>query len=190
MFDVESIKKMLYANTFCAYRDKYMNRTICRHKYSYGICDLDLCPIYNERYANIIFQPEGLVLVTKKPSNEYVAGVWETYKLEISPELDNEEEIIDFCMEKTDGVPEKIKNVLIERLKRILKRWRFLKERGKRVGIIEKKEERPEISVEEALEEEELARELERLKEETEELGEVEEEALLEELKGIETEEE
>ncbi len=170
---VEFIKRILYTNTFCAYRDKYMNRIICRHKYSYGICDLDLCPIFNDRYANIIFQEDGLVLVVKKPSDEYVAGVWERHKIEVSPELNNDEEIISFCMERIDGISEKIKEALIGKLRNILSRWRFLRARGKRVGILEKKEEKPEAGSEEAVEEEELMKELEKWEEE---LGEVEEE--------------
>ncbi len=162
---MELEKKVLYSNTYCAYRDKYMGRTICRHKYSYGVCDLDICPIVHERYANVIFQPNGLVLVVKRPSDQYVAGAWEIFEIEISPELDNEEEVISFCLEKANGVPEKIKAALVERIRRIFRRWRFLRDRGKPIGILER-ERRPEevlVPVEE-----ELLRELERIEAEEE----------------------
>ncbi len=149
-------KKLLYANTFCAYRDKYMGRIICRHKYSYGVCDLDLCPIVNDYYANVVFQEEGIVLVVKRPSGDSVAGMWERYNIEISPELDNEDDIIKFCMEKTNGVPEIIRKKLQEKIHALFERWRFLKSRGKKIGAIEteKKVAEEEITIGEELLEE------------------------------------
>ena len=158
-------KKMLYSNTFCAYRDKYMGRTICRHKYSYGICDLDLCPIVNDHFANIIFQDDGVILVIKHPSDNSIAGVWERFPIEISPELDNEDEVIAFCMEKTGSVPDKIRERLKQKVHSIFERWRFLKSHGKKIGILELKvegEERPPIT-EELLEEiKEVEKEIEK----------------------------
>lgn len=174
---MDPLKKVLYANTFCAYRDKYQNRILCRHKYSYGYCDLDLCPILNERYANIIFQPEGVVLIVKEPSNEYIAGVWKKHIIEISQDLDDEEQIIETCLEKANGIPEKIKDALIMRIKHIYQRWRFLTEKGKPVPIIKKEE-----AIREEPIVEELAREIERIEEEPKE------EELLKELEKIESE--
>ena len=177
---MDQLKKVLYSNTFCAYRDKYQNRILCRHKYSYGICDLDLCPILNETYANIIFQPEGIILIIKKPSDEYIAGTWKKHTIEISPNLDDEEQIIKMCLEKTNGIPEKIRNALIVRIKHIYQRWKFLTEKGKPIPIIRKEETPTEEPITE-----ELAKEIEKI--ETEEKTPTEEE-LLKELEKIETE--
>lgn len=177
---MENPKKMLYSNTFCAYRDKYMNRTLCRHKYSYGICDLDLCPIINKHYANVIFQPEGLTLVVKYPSEEAIAGTWEKFILEVSPELDNEDELIKFCMEKADGVPEKIKKHLELKIRNIFSRWRFLKSKGKKIGILVKEEEIERPPIEEEL--------IEEIKEAEKEIERPREEELEEEIRKIEKE--
>ena len=178
-----------------------MNRVICRHIFGYGECDLDLCPIANTYFANVIFQNDGIYLVVKKPSENYVAGEWEKIKLEITPELDNEESILQLASEKTENVPEKIRQALQERIRRIFARMRFLKERGKPIGILAPPTPAEEIAPEaEALEEtlreelekieaeeteEELEKELEKIQPEEEEQT-----TLEEELEKIEPEEE
>lgn len=133
---LDLLSKTLYSNTFCAYRDKYMSRILCRHPCGYGECDLDLCPIVNNHFANVIFQDDGIYLVVKVPSEQYVAGVWEKTKLDISPELTNEDDIIRLALEKAKDATNKIQNALQERIRRIYARMRFLKERGKPVAIL------------------------------------------------------
>ncbi|MCR8433024.1 MAG: hypothetical protein NDP24_02160 [Crenarchaeota archaeon] len=150
-------RKTLYSNTFCAYRDKYLNRTLCRHPCSYGECDLDLCPIVNDHFANVIFQEDGVYLVVKTPSEEYVAGTWEKTKLDISPELTNEENVIRLALEKAKNTHEKIRMALQRRIRGIYARMRFLKERGKPVGIlapVPPSTPAPELALEETLKEE------------------------------------
>lgn len=162
-----------------------MNRILCRHPYSYGECDLDLCPIVNSYYANVIFQEDGIYLIVKKPSEDYIAGEWEKTKLEISPELDNEEEVIKLALEKAEKTSEIIKRALQERIRRIYMRMRFLKEREKPIGILAPPTPPERVTTEEEMLEETLRRELEKIEaEETKP-----EEELEKELERIEMEE-
>lgn len=140
-------KRILYSNAFCKYREKLPNKLACRHPYSFGICDLDLCPIVQPRFANIVFLPEGITLVIKEPSTKKVAGEWKKYPLEIT--LDNEEEITNYVQDTAKDIPEKNMKVLLERLHRIYERYRFLKERDKEIPIIEEVLEEKEIPPEE-----------------------------------------
>ena len=139
-------KKILYSSVFCAYRRPTPRKIECRHEYSFGICDLDLCPLVQEHYANIIFLPEGITLVIKRPG-EKVAGDWVKIPLEIT--LDNEEKIIELIKREAKSISRKNMDALIERVHRIYKRYRFLKERGKEIPILEEKEEETEEELEE-----------------------------------------
>ena len=67
-------KKVLYATTFCKYRERLPYKIRCTHPWSYGICDLDLCPLVQPIFANVIFQEDGIYLVIKRPSKSKVAG--------------------------------------------------------------------------------------------------------------------
>ena len=169
-------KKILYSNTYCAYRETTKIGLKCRHVYSYGICDLDLCPIAQEYYANIIFQPDGIYLITKEPSEESIAGKWTKHKLEIN--LDNPEETIDMVKEKAKQINEKNMQALLERLDHIIQRYRFLQEKGKPIPVLEQEisllEEEEETEKEEKVKEHEELEELEGI-EELEELEELEE---------------
>lgn len=164
---LEYSRKLLYSNTFCAYKDKYNDTIICRHQYGYGICDLDLCPIANNYFANIIFKEDGVYLVTKKPSEKYVAGEWELTRLEINS-IDDYEKIRHQIIEKIDNMPEKIKHATLTKLDHIFQRWKFLLERKKGIGILaapttSPEEERKEESGEEPQLEVELEKELENI---------------------------
>lgn len=130
-------KKVLYSTTFCAYREYKENKVLCHHPYSFKICDLDLCPIAQKYFANIVFLPEGIVLVVKEPSEEKVAGEWRKIPLTISSNLDNEYELIGLVKKEAKGINERNMKALIERLHRIFIRYRFLKEKGKELPIIQ-----------------------------------------------------
>jgi len=147
-------KKVLYSTTFCAYREYSENKVLCQHAYSFKVCDLDLCPIAQEYFANIVFLPEGITLVVKEPSEEKVAGEWRKVPLTISPNLDNEEELIDLIKKEAKGINEKNMKALTERLHRILSRYRFLKEKGKELPIIQQEIRLEEEEVQEMAEEE------------------------------------
>ncbi len=146
-------KKVLYSTTFCAYREFKENKILCQHKYSFGICDLDLCPLAQEYFANIVFLPEGITLVVKEPSDEKVAGEWRKIPLSLSSDLDNEDELIELIKREARGISEKNMKALIERLHRIFMRYQFLKDKGKELPIIqeemESEEESQEVSEEE-----------------------------------------
>jgi len=146
-------KKVLYATTFCKYREKLPYKIRCTHPLGYGICDLDLCPLIQPIYANVIFQEDGIYLVIKRPSKSKVAGEISKIKLDINVEEDNEAETIEFIKGEVEGIPDKIFKALVERIHRIYERFRFLKSKGEKIPGIEKKiKER---------EEEELAEEVE-----------------------------
>ncbi|MGQ4891217.1 MAG: hypothetical protein ACP6IP_01895 [Candidatus Njordarchaeia archaeon] len=180
-------KKILYSNTYCAYRETTKIGLRCRHIYSYGICDLDLCPIAQEYYANIIFQPDGIYLITKEPSEETIAGKWTKHKIEIN--LDNPEETINMVKEKAKQINEKNMKALLEKLEHIIQRYKFLQEKGKPIPAIEQEISLLEEEIEEAAEERKEEKEIEELKE-LEELEELEEEPEETEETKEETEEE
>ena len=145
-------KRILYSTTFCTYREPKPNKIACKHMYSFGICDLDLCPLVQEYYANVVFLPEGITLVIKEPSEERVAGNWRKVELKIT--LDNESEIIELVKKEAAKINKKNMDALIERIHRIYERFRFLHERGKEIPIIEEQMEEVEEEVPEELEEE------------------------------------
>ena len=128
-------KKILYSNTYCAYRDFKPIGVKCKHIYSFGICDLDLCPIIQEYYANIIFQPDGIYLFVKKPSEESIAGKWEKIKLDI--DIEEPEKTLELIKQHTLEIPDKNKEALEKRFWNIVERYRFLKERGKPIPVLE-----------------------------------------------------
>ncbi len=176
-------KKMLYINTYCAYREETVDLGLkCKHIYSYKVCDLDICPIAQEYYANIIFQPDGIYLITKEPSDESIAGKWTKTKIEI--DLDNPQSTIETVREKTKGINQKNMEALLNRLNNIIERYKFLKEKGKPVPILEE-----EVALLPEEEEEEVEEGLEAL-EEFEELEEGEGEGIEEETLALEEPEE
>jgi len=141
-------QKILYSNTYCAYRDFKPTGVKCKNKYSYGVCDLDLCPIVQQHFANILFQQDGIYLFVKKPSEESIAGTWEKIKLEI--DIDEPEKTLELIRNHTLEIPEKNKQALEERFWNIVNRYKFLKEKGKPILAIER-----EISLLEEIETEE-----------------------------------
>ena len=162
-------KRILYTTIYCKYRHPQPNKIECRHPYSFRICDLNLCPIAQEYFANIVFLPEGITLVIKEPATNKVAGEWKKIPIEISPELDNEDDIIELIKNEASKINEVNMRALLERVHRIFQRYRFLKEKGKEIPEIEAKE------VEEEWPEEELEEEAEEeWEEETEEIPESE----------------
>lgn len=170
MSNIPLEKRILYSNIFCTHRETLPNKIACKHPYSFGTCDLDLCPIAQTNFANIVFLPEGITLVVKEPSKEKVAGEWRKIVLEIN--LDNEDEIIDLVKKETKNLTDKNMNALIERIHRIYERYRFLREKGIEIPILEEKleeEELEEIPEVEAEEEEVTEEELEEYEEEYEE---------------------
>lgn len=165
-------KRVLYSNVYCAYREFTEKGVYCKHPYSFKTCDLDLCPIVQEKFANILFQADGIYLFVKKPSEDSIAGKWEKYKLEI--DLDSPEETINFVKEKAKGINEKNMNALMERLNNIIERYKFLTSRGISVPIITGEEAPLESLLEETEEGEETEETLELLSEEEEEGEELE----------------
>jgi len=132
-------KRILYSNTFCTYREPKENKIICKHPYSFKLCDLDLCPLVQEYFANVVFLPEGITLVVKETSAEKIAGSWKKIPLKI--DLDNEEEVIGIIKDQASKITNKNMEVLLERVHRIFERYRFLKEKGKKIPILEEEEE-------------------------------------------------
>ena len=132
-------KRILYSTVFCAYKHPTPRKIECRHPFSFRICDLDLCPIVQEYFANVIFLPEGIFLVIKTPSENKAAGEWKRIPLKIT--LDNEEEVMSIIEKEAEGISDKNMEVLKERVHRIYERYRFLKEKGKEIPILEEIEE-------------------------------------------------
>ncbi|MHA1589217.1 MAG: hypothetical protein ACTSVA_01250 [Candidatus Njordarchaeales archaeon] len=153
-------KRILYSTAFCAYRYPTPRKIECRHPFSFRVCDLDLCPIVQENFANVVFQEEGIVLLVKRLSKEKVAGEWRRVPLKIT--LDNEEEVLKVIEKEAEGVSSKNMQALKERIHRIYERYRFLKERGKEIPILEENEEE-EGAEEEFYEEEGIENEQENL---------------------------
>lgn len=134
MSNLSMEKRILYSNAYCAYREYKETGVLCKHPYSFKECDLNICPIVQERYANIIFQPDGIYLFVKEPSEDSIAGRWNKYKIEL--DLDNPREAINFVKEKASGINEYNMERLLERLNNIIERYKFLKEKGKSVPVI------------------------------------------------------
>ena len=76
-------QRILYDNLYCAYKIKRESKIECRHPYSFRIHDLELCPIVQDYFANIIFQEDGIYLIIKKPSKDSVSGTWDKIFLDI-----------------------------------------------------------------------------------------------------------
>jgi len=87
----------------------------------------------------VVFLPEGITLVVKEPSTEKIAGSWKKIPLKI--DLDNEEEVIGIIKDQASKITNKNMEVLLERIHRIFERYRFLKEKGKEIPILEEEEE-------------------------------------------------
>ncbi len=145
----ELAKRILYSNFFCRWRDKTPKRIICRHPFSYWICDLDLCPIYQQYFANIVFLQDGVYLVIKRPG-EFIAGEWKRIPLEFDIEKTDElrKQIED--MIKDININDKMKKWLFMKFDHIVARWKFLIEHGIRVPYLEqiKAKERKEEEIE------------------------------------------
>jgi len=87
----------------------------------------------------VVFLPEGITLVVKETSAEKIAGSWKKIPLKI--DLDNEEEVIGIIKDQASKITNKNMEVLLERVHRIFERYRFLKEKGKKIPILEEEEE-------------------------------------------------
>lgn len=155
-------KLFLYRENFCAYRkESNKGKAYCKHPFGFDGCDLSIGPIVQEHFANVIFKPDGIKLVVKKPSESKIGGTWSEEELEIKVgEQNNKEKIIDKIKGKTEEVTEKNKQMLLHRVNDIYKRYEFLEEKGKLptyLGGAPKEEPKPEeeIAEEELLEEEE-----------------------------------
>lgn len=142
-------KRVLYSTTFCTYREFSESKIICNHPYSFKICDLDLCPIAMNHFANIVFLPEGVTLVVKEPDENKIAGKWRKVRIDISANLDNEEEVIAVVRKEASKINEKNMKALIERIHRIFSRYQFLKEKGKELPILQEMLAEEETEVEE-----------------------------------------
>lgn len=166
-------QKFLYREVFCSYREKEGNEVKCTHPYSFGECDLELGPIVQEHFANIIFKPEGIKLVIKEPKKDRIGDVWKEEDLDLKiGEESNKEEIIEKVKEKTKDITKKNRKALIQRINDIFQRYEFLFENDNPPGILgEKREEKAPEEEEELFEEEEefFAKEREELFEEEEE---------------------
>ena len=156
-------QRILYDNLYCAYKIKRESKIECRHPYSFRIHDLELCPIVQDYFANIIFQEDGIYLIIKKPSKDSVSGTWDKIFLDIK--LDNKEEIKKIIEENLPKITNKNRIWLFNKLDNIYERFNFLKSRGREIAILEKPLE---------------------VEEETEEMGEEESETEEEELPDIE----
>ena len=142
-------KRILYSTVYCAYRE-YRERGIrCHHPKSFGVCDLDVCPIVQIPFASIVFQHDGIYLMIKRPSDDSLVGEWEKIKLELN--LDEPDETINFVEGHLEGLNEKNKEYVLRKLNNIIERYKFLKSKGKSIPIIEE-----EVLPEEKIEEEEV----------------------------------
>lgn len=160
-------QKFLYRETFCTHRKETREEAKCKHPYGFATCDLDICPIVLKHFANIVFTPQGIQLMTKKPKDTKIGGLWEEEELDIKVgEENNREEIITKIKEKIERCTKKNENLLIQRIKDIFQRYTFLSEHDNLPGILGGKQEK------EAGEEEEevLKEERELFKEEREDL--------------------
>lgn len=165
-------KLFLYRENFCAYRkESNKGKAYCKHPFGFDKCDLSIGPIVQEHFANVIFKPDGIKLVIKKPSESKIGGTWTEEELEIkADEQSNKEEIIDKIKGKTEKITERNKQMILQRVNDIYKRYEFLAEKGKLptyLGGVPEEKPKPEkeVTEEELLEEEE-----ELFKEEGEEL--------------------
>lgn len=153
-------QKFLYRETLCTHRRESREaRSKCRHPYGFGTCDLDVCPVVQEHFANIIFDLEGIKLVIKEPREDGIGGEWTEEILDIKVgEENNKEEVLDVVQEKTQSITDRNREVLIQRIHDIYQRYEFLEKRDNLPGILGGKREEAVFEEEEEVfkEEEEL----------------------------------
>lgn len=160
-------KKFLYQESFCSYRQKDEEGIKCMHPYGFGVCDLELGPIVQDHFANVVFKPEGIQLIIKEPSEEMIGGSWKEEELEIQVgEENNQEEIIEEIKAKTNGITEENRTALIERVNDIFKHYEFLRENNNLPGILQEEVEEEITGAREGVEEEVLEEEEESIFEE------------------------
>jgi len=135
-------KRILYSTVYCSYREYKEIGIRCHHPRSFGVCDLDVCPIIQIPFASIVFQYDGIYLMIKKPSDNNLIGEWEKVKIDLN--LDNPEETIKFVESKLEGLTEKNKEYVLRKLNNIIERYIFLKAKGKSIPILEEEKIIPE----------------------------------------------
>lgn len=166
-------QKFLYREVFCSYREKKENEIKCTHPYGFGKCNLDLGPIVQDQFANVVFKPEGIKLVIKEPTEGRMGGIWKEEELDIKvDEENNRNEIIEKIKGQTEGITEENKKALIQRINDIFQHYEFLIEKNNPPGILGGKPEEEAAEEEDLFEEEEEFFEKEReelFKEEAEE---------------------
>ncbi|NIQ07843.1 MAG: hypothetical protein GWO20_19630 [Candidatus Korarchaeota archaeon] len=150
-------QKFLYRETLCTHRRESREaRSKCKQPYGFGTCDLEICPVVQEHFANVIFDPEGIKLVIKEPREDRIGGAWKEEILDIKVgEENNKEEVLETVQERTQSITDRNQEVLIQRIHDIYRRYEFLEKRDNLPAILGGKREEAVFEEEEVFKEEE-----------------------------------